>query len=830
MALKKLKLSVPGGKRPVDPLELFNRLTLRGSIENIWEPQGEALKDWHRKRGEPDVVVRMNTGGGKTLVGLLMAQSLVNETHGHVLYVCANNQLVEQTLDKAGEIGMVPAVRYKGAWSGRDGFDSGDVFCVTNYAAVFNGKSIFAGGDIQGLVFDDAHVAENTIRGCFSLRIPTDHEAHGPMLGLFRKHFANSSQASHFQDISDNHPAPILFVPMFVVWQHADAVRKLLLEAGVDKTESTLFAWEHLRDHLNHCCILADRNGIEITPAVLPLRQLAIFAPGVRRIYLTATLPSQTAFARAFGIATSAMVEPSGKSGDAQRLFVFVPGEDDEDQRNSAKELVAERKCCVISPSRRKAEEWVPPSQIYTDGGQAEIDRFAESTAPEMLGLVARYDGIDLPGDACKVLIVDRLPSGETLLDRFIDQSIRVEAIRTSHTATRIVQAIGRIFRSNTDHGIVLLVGPELQSWIRNPRNAGHLPKLLQQQVLLGTELGKQVASGEVTYPDLIDGLLAGEENWDETYNEYIDQFEAQVLLPDVGWFVSLVHNEHQAYEDLWQGQCGRAADLYARLADAAQKDDPRLAAWYHHWRGLALMCADERESALRDFVLAANVRSELGRPSVKRESAFKAPKVEQVGAQAKNLASWYRKNKAQIAAVVTQVETDLQYGEDTAKAEEAVRQLGQLLGIHAERPDKSKGTGPDVLWLGEGAIEAWGFELKTNKATDGEYSKADISQCHDHEEYLRSRHKDKARLAIIGRSLPVSAKAHPSPQLRVIEVDAFRDILCRAKAVLESVEAGDKANLEQAFQGWLEFYGLIWPGCVAALDSRLAVDLRDNE
>ena len=37
MGIKNLKLSVPSSKKPTDPLDVFNKLTLRGSIENIWE-------------------------------------------------------------------------------------------------------------------------------------------------------------------------------------------------------------------------------------------------------------------------------------------------------------------------------------------------------------------------------------------------------------------------------------------------------------------------------------------------------------------------------------------------------------------------------------------------------------------------------------------------------------------------------------------------------------------------------------------------------------------------------------------------------------------------
>ncbi len=152
MVLKKLSISVPAGRRPTDPLDIFNKLKLRGSIMNIWEPQAEALKKWHKARNEPDVVVRMNTGGGKSLVGLLVAQSLTNETNGRVLYVCPNNQLIEQTKLKADEISLAPATRFRRDWTRRPGFDSGDVFCLTNYAAVFNGKSVFNESDIRALV------------------------------------------------------------------------------------------------------------------------------------------------------------------------------------------------------------------------------------------------------------------------------------------------------------------------------------------------------------------------------------------------------------------------------------------------------------------------------------------------------------------------------------------------------------------------------------------------------------------------------------------------------------------------------------------------------
>lgn len=829
--MKKLTLSVETGSKPVAPLQIFEKLTLRGSIENIWEPQADALRQWDEKRHASDVAIEMNTGGGKTLVGLLIAQSLVNEKKGRVLYVCSNNQLIEQTCERAKEIGLSPAKRYKKSWHDRNDFDAGSTFCLTNYASVFNGRSIFLNDSIDALVFDDAHVAESNIRSQFTLKIPRNNDMFKKILNHCRKHFTNSGSESRFSDVMENRHPSIVFIPMFIVWQHASLFRRILLDNGIEDDTDNLFAWEHLKDHLNHCCFITDGNSLQITPAALPLAHLGYFQEAVRRIYLTATLPSRASFARTFGISEPKVIRPSGKSGDAQRLFVFVPGEDLDSQRKEAKNLVKERKACVISPSKRSGQHWVPPATIYeTLHGQQEIDRFAASKNAELLCLVARYDGIDLPGDACRSLILAGLPTGESLIDRFIDETIQAEAIRTSHTATRIVQAIGRIFRSNTDHGVVVLVGPKLQSWVRIPKNRVHLPELLQKQLRLGIELESMIQHGETTWEELIDALLSGDRGWDDTYNEYIERFDTDTSAPSSERYVELILDEKRASELLWSGQFRQAALLYSKIHERAQSHDSKLAAWYRHWNGLALLCTNEKREAFQAFIDAANSRSELGRPPRNTGTAFLSSKSTNVETQARNLANMYRKNRTHIFSAMDQIEKDLDYGPNTKKAEEALRKLGWLLGLRTLRPDTSDETGPDVTWQLEAIPQIWGFELKTNKDKENEYSKKEISQCHDHKQWLLANYKNaKCRLTIVGFLAAVSNKANPSPDLLVTEIDAFRDILRRCRQVFEAIESGGRDDLERSFQSWLDYYGLRWPNCVESMNNRLAVDLRDE-
>src|SRR4051812_35265314 len=93
--------------RPTDPIALFQSLSVTDPmINDLWLAQGDALRAWDKARSAQDVASVLNTGAGKTLVGLLAAQSLVNETGGHVAYLCSSIQLVQQTAAKARGYGL----------------------------------------------------------------------------------------------------------------------------------------------------------------------------------------------------------------------------------------------------------------------------------------------------------------------------------------------------------------------------------------------------------------------------------------------------------------------------------------------------------------------------------------------------------------------------------------------------------------------------------------------------------------------------------------------------------------------------------------------------
>ena len=832
MDLSKLPIKTTKQNLATSPREIFKTLTLRGSIQNIWEPQAEALSEWEKNRATPDVVIQMNTGGGKTLVGLLIAQSLVNETKGKVLYVCPTNQLVEQVESKASECGISVATYMRSHWQNESVYDSSQGPCITNYAAVFHGKSFFKEHDIRGIVFDDAHVAGNFVRGQFTIKLEQNDPAFKEVAELYRNHFVRNGQIQQFEDACNGDWIALLFVPSFEVSATASRLRKILLQHGI-QTGDQRFPWAHLKDQLAHCAIFISGSGIEITPSLLPVRGLPYFGKDVRRVYLTATTPSQVEFLRTFGVSTLVRIIPGGKSGEAQRQFLFLQGDNDEERRNNALELVKKTKACIIAPSDRAANEWCPPATKFDrNQGHAAIRAFAQTKSPDKLALAARYDGIDLPGDACRVLVLAGMPTGDTLIDRFTDQTLRIERIRTAHTATRVVQAIGRIFRSNTDHGTVVVANQDLERWLADPHNLRYMPILLQQQIKLGIALRDMVKEGHTNFPDLLSAVLKGRKDWDKLYAEHVSSFEAHAQNPEPQWFVDLAIGERMAFEKLWNGNHAGAASDYAHIADDAEPKDPRLAAWYRHWEGLAHNLAGDHAAAARAYLQAANERAELGRPTLK-QGLVTVGRDLKPSAQATRISRLWEQKGSKLIQEIEQIKKKLVYGPATNPTEESLRRLGELAGLVATRPEEEAGTGPDVLWRSPEHKAGAGIEAKTNKKDNSQYrKKEDIGQFHDHVQWLEKEYpSENFHKVIVGKKHRVSEDANPPADLRIIVLEQFHLLADRIKELYEYISSAAKTDdLSVCVERGLQSLGLKWPRVIDSLESSLAADLRSVE
>ncbi len=274
---------------PVDPVELFQKLKVSDpNINDLWLAQGDALREWHSNRNQPDVGIVLNTGAGKTLVGLLIAQSLVNETKGKILYACSSIQLVEQTAEKGKGYGLNTTTYFRKNYN-NDLFHQGKAPCITTYQALFNGRSIFFKEEIEAIIFDDAHAAEHLLRDHFSLQIERKQfpALFKSIVELFREYHKQIGRIGSYEELVEGTSSDLFLVPPFELQCQLHELIRLLTEENLSETVETTFAWEYLKDKVDLCCLFCSSTTITITPSYIPLRCLPYFKDNVKKVYLS---------------------------------------------------------------------------------------------------------------------------------------------------------------------------------------------------------------------------------------------------------------------------------------------------------------------------------------------------------------------------------------------------------------------------------------------------------------------------------------------------------------------------------------------------------------
>jgi hypothetical protein len=580
----KLK-AAPKQERPIDPITIFQRLRVTdGSINDLWLAQGDALRDWHKKRDEKDVAISLNTGAGKTLVGLLIGQSLVNEMRSKVLYACSSIQLVLQTAKKADGYGLPCTTYVKGSFN-NDLYARGEAVCLTTYQALFNGKSRFFNSEIAGIVFDDSHAAEHLLRDHFSLHIEKERfkAVYSGIANEFADYFHSVGLANTFGEIVDGTGNRLLLVPPFEVRRVHSAIVKLLKESNVPNDfDVTAFAWEHLKDKIDLCAFIISPHEITITPPFVPVRTLPYFASTIRRVYLSATLSAADVFVRTFGRRPSSEIRPKTTAGECERM-ILIPQKmtDVADDLVVAKHAVIPYKSLILVLSYPRAEQWSnvvksPAKEAATEA----IENFKQSKGTDKLLLTARYDGVDLPGDMCRVVVIDDLPSGLGSLERYLWEYLKLSSTLRSAIASRVVQSFGRISRGMSDHGVAIITGRGLVEWLLLPKNLTALPRFLQKQLQLGFQMSAGLQASEV--PEMIKSCLDRKPDWIEAYERFMHDAVHEDDIPEAATVAELAFAEAKFAQDYWHRDYNAAASHLQKTLDDAGNFSTSTACWHN--------------------------------------------------------------------------------------------------------------------------------------------------------------------------------------------------------------------------------------------------------
>lgn len=780
---------------PTEPLEIFRRLPKPPGINDLYTSQAEVLENWFARRTERDVVVKLHTGGGKTLVGLLMAQSTLNETKEPVLYLAPNRQLVNQTLDKAKALGIA-AVGYKPGEPLNDDFVNGKAIMVGTYKALFNGRSKFgvrgaAGTPIKvgALLLDDAHAAFSVVRESFTLEVSAgEKDRYQSLTGLFRRAFRDIDRLGTFDDTVGGTSYGVIEVPYWAWHEQLDAVREQLRSDA----EKYGLVWPLLRDNLHLCHALISRNAFTITPVLPLVHAFPTFSDAPRRIYMSATIADDSEIVRTFdadpSLVDRALVSRS-LAGVSERMILipdlmpFTFNVRDAIQRllewtANTKKLGA----VVLVPSNNAAERWESVAKFAegSDEVEAQVGQLQDRTTNGPIVFANRYDGMDLPGDACRLLVMEGLPAGTSDYELLRAATLYGGATISRMLAQRIEQGIGRGARGSGDHCVVIMAGAGLAGWIAKEANFRLLTSATRAQIDMGTTVSKEVKELK-ELAKTVSTSFDRNSDWVEYHAETLAE-GVSVDSPDPNRF-EVAAAERKAF-NLWvDGYHDKAVARLDKATSASIALDAQTRGWLLQFAGrIAHQWGQSERSDELQRQAYGNNRNLL-RPRVMPPYRPLPSPSAQAQAIAEQL-SGYRIRRGLLQRY-EEVVAQLHPNSTANQFEQALVDLAQMIGLAAERFDAG-GQGPDVLWL---LPQRTGFiiEAKSRKKEKNSLTKDEHGQLLVAEEWFRRNYPGHSAVRVSVHPTNKATKAASATASYALTYEKLSALISDARSLLAS-------------------------------------------
>lgn len=513
------KLNAGTASKQIDPRKIFTTLKRDARFRRPLDEQSDILDAWFARRAARDLTLKMNTGGGKTVVGLLCLQSSLNENIKPAVYITPDSFLVAQVLAEAESLGIAATDDEKDP-----DFIAGRAILVANVHKLFNGRSVFGVGErkipIGCIVIDDAHACLGVVHDQFCIKSKVDSPVYDGLLELFEEDLKTQSP-SGLLDVKAQDASVVMTVPYWAWQDHEDEVLALLHAHRSSKELE--WNWPLLSDSIPLCTCVFGGGRLEIAPRFVPIDRIPAFDSAKRRIYMTATLADDTILVNHFKADAAEVAQPIRPKGggDIGDRMILAPQEINPDYTvEQIKELVSEiaedLNVVVIVPSKPRAEFWgdVAAQTLDKDSIQNGVEKLKDGHVG-LTVLINKYDGIDLPGKACELLVIDGLPEvyglGERLEMLLLDGTKR-QLVRQ---VQRIEQGMGRGVRSSDDHCVVLLLGGRLTQRLHEPDAEEMFSSATRAQIALGKEVAAQIRGKSIDeLKPILDLCLKQDDEW----------------------------------------------------------------------------------------------------------------------------------------------------------------------------------------------------------------------------------------------------------------------------------------------------------------------------
>ncbi len=825
------------GSKPSDPESLFRNLSQRSpQVQHLWAHQADLLRIWHSNHVDTsDLALELPTGTGKTLIGLLIGEFVRKTREERVAYLCPNRQLSHQVgkLARDYSIDARVLVGSQNLYDPEDfnAFAESSSIAITTYSAIFNTNPRIDSANL--LILDDAHASEDFIVSLWNVEVNrNDHcDIYFALLDLF-KDVIPSAQYWYLKEYSSTRartectkiPSPIA--------QSREARIRDFLDSVLEDTDLR-FSWSMIRGHLHACHTFVTWYSISIRPIYPPTHGHAPFSSSRQRIYMSATLGEGGELERITGVRNiERLPVPGGweREGAGRRFIMFtdrsLPAEAATD---AALTLVGEATRSLILTPNRVTAGWVgeqlnsmssSPTLFKATDIENSLEPFMNEEHAALV-LHNRYDGLDLPGDACHLEWICDLPGATNAQETFLLNRLGLHSLLRDRIRTRLTQALGRCTRNSTDHAVVIMSGSRpLDFCIKNENRTGFHPEI-QAEIQYGLDASK--VDGPNDFINLARAFLEQRAGWEEVDQWIQEERDSYQRSSDetVQTLMAGVRDEIDYSDALWVGDFQTALEKARACADRLCGDtlaDYR--AWWYYLAGsaAAISATNEKTVHLRetarqlfDRACFASPRSTWFR-EVSRIVDFVEPsqlvddqllvrsaeaierRIQQVGVAGAGFES-------EVQTMISQLENS-----DAKKFEQGLEFLGLWLGLDALRPT---GAGvPDGVWsFADEIIVA--FEAKSNERSTGPISLSTAREAQGHMRWVESNMETTSSTSIstviVSDREHVASEALPNAnELYVVNLPCLRELAHKVTSTMRSLRAQASSNSNEDFRQFI--------------------------
>lgn len=799
----------------VDPKRLFRALSkpARSRFQFPHDIQSEVWDKWFKRRTETDLVIKMNTGSGKTVIGLVLLKASLNEGNGPAVYLVPDRQLKAQVEATATELGV--------AWTDETGdplFRRGQAVLIATVQKMYNGRSQFGLRGAPGrqikvgtIVVDDAHACIPIIEEEFSLTISRESTAYAQLLGLFSDALKIQSLVGHAGVVSGEGTQAVP-VPYWD-WQHHVEAAFGFINAHADEDE-VKFSWPLIREQLRLCDVAFSPSGIEIRLPRPDLGVVPAFTQANRRIFMTATLADDSILTTKMDVKSDCVTKPivPASASDLGDRIILTPIETSsivqaDDVRNYAADWAKRHNVVVIVPSKYRAEAWRDfTKEIHDRHTIEDIVSRLKNGLVGLVVLIARYDGIDLPDTACRVLILDGLP------ERYSPQEL-IEAVAIGGTEAmearqvqRIEQGMGRGVRSIDDFCAVLLLDPRLVERLYDAASQQKLSPGTRAQYDLSTRFAADGRGKSMVFFDTaVTAFLDRDPEWVRASKQALEGviYETLQNVPEIATA------ERDAFNLALAGRFEEAKATYDAVYPTVK--DVRLRGWHKQRAASYLHAVDpagarslQRSARIdNNYILKVPIETTNTRiTALTNQAAASSTYMTKTYAAGRNL-------EIGVEVLLRDLTPTTEHG-SSARFEEALLNVGLLLGFASSRPDKESGLGPDNFWA-IGNDRFWVIEAKS-EATAEEISRSNLEQLSHSMDWFEGTYNEPRYTA-----LPLLVHPSRRPMWNAVtrqgakvmtfaKLELFRDAL---RGFLTAVLVGESFRSVDAVSKQLAEFGL---------------------